>query len=240
MIELKQLKKQFNKTTAVDGLDMIIEAGKITAFLGPNGAGKTTTIKMMVGLLKPTEGEILINGKNIHEDVLSYKKIMSYIPDFPYLYERLTGREYLEFVAGIHELSRKDSSERIQELIHTFMLEDREDSLIKTYSHGMKQRLVFCSALIKKPEILIVDEPMVGLDPKTARIIKDKVRGIAKEGGLVFLSTHQLHVAYELADEIVIIHKGKIRLRGDPKHLVTNSTEKNLEDLFLKITSDNP
>lgn len=237
MIELIHLKKQFNKTIAVDGLDMIIDSGKITAFLGPNGAGKTTTIKMMVGLLKPTEGEILIHGKNIQENVLSYKKIMSYIPDFPFLYERLTGREYLEFVAGVQELSKEESQERIQEMITTFMLEDRENSLIKTYSHGMKQRLVFCAALIKKPEILIVDEPMVGLDPKTARIIKDKIRMIARGGGLVFLSTHQLHVAYELADEIIIIHKGRIHLRGDPKHLVNDSNEKSLEDLFLKITS---
>ena len=236
MIELINLKKQFNKTIAVDGLNMVINSGKITAFLGPNGAGKTTTIKMMVGLLKPTEGSITINGKNIQEEGLNYKKIMSYIPDFPFLYERLTGREYLEFVAGIHELSKEESRERIHEMIHTFMLEDMENSMIKTYSHGMKQRLVFCSALIKKPEILIVDEPMVGLDPKTARIIKDKIRLIAKGGGLVFLSTHQLHVAYELADEIIIIHKGKIRLRGDPKHLVEHSNEKTLEDLFLKIT----
>ncbi len=237
MIELIHLKKQFSKTMAVDDLNMIIDSGKITAFLGPNGAGKTTTIKMMTGLLKPTGGMIKINGRNIEEDSLTYKKSMAYIPDFPFLYERLTGREYLEFVAGVHEISKKESLDRIHEMIHVFMLEDVENSLIKTYSHGMKQRLVFCSALIKVPEILIVDEPMVGLDPKTARIIKDRIRMIAKGGGLVFLSTHQLHVAYELADEIIIIHKGKIRLRGDPKHLVADSNEVNLEDLFLKITS---
>jgi ABC-2 type transport system ATP-binding protein len=237
MIHLCRLTKRFGSFTAVDRLDLEIPAGKVTAFLGPNGAGKTTTIKMMTGLLFPTSGDLLIDGDDFCADPIRVKKIMSYVPDFPFVYERLTGREFLCFVSAVHGIPQNESERRIEHFLDRFDIRALQHRLILHYSHGMRQRLIFCAALIKHPRILIVDEPMVGLDPRTARIFKDVVRETAARGAVVFLSTHQLSVAEELADHIAIIHQGRIRARGTLESLLENrARHPNLEHFFLELT----
>ncbi|MBN2145408.1 MAG: ABC transporter ATP-binding protein [Candidatus Aureabacteria bacterium] len=237
-IHLKSLSKSYGNHMAVDNIDLKMDSGKITAFLGPNGAGKTTTIRMMVGLLRPTSGWILIDGNDFQDDPIRYKKMMSYVPDFPFLYDRLTGREFLKFIGEIYELPLNEVDRQIEEMSRLFQVEDMLDQLTKNYSHGMRQRLVFCSAFLRNPEILIVDEPMIGIDPKTARILKDTFLHLVKEKNkLLFFSTHQLAVAEELADTIAIIHKGKIITQGPLSSLIPDkATYKNLEDYFLSIT----
>ncbi|EKD27559.1 MAG: hypothetical protein ACD_79C00675G0008 [uncultured bacterium] len=240
MIELINITKKFGSFTAVNNLNLILQPGKITAFLGPNGAGKTTTLKMLVGLMKPTAGEVKINGFEFYSNQMELKKIMSYIPDFPFLYERLTGIEYLEFVAGINDVPKDLSQDSINKNLELFHISNVKNNLITTYSHGMRQRLIFCAALLKKPKILIIDEPMVGLDPKTTRIFKIVLKELASAGTLVFLSTHQLLVAEKLADNLIIIDNGSIVAQGTLKQLLHNRhSDYNLEDFFLELTDKN-
>jgi len=188
-------------------VNLSIQKGAITAFLGPNGAGKTTTLKMLTGLMSPTSGTILVDRVKMEPDSLKIKEKISYIPDFPFLYEYLTGREFLSFVGAINKVGTDRFNFNRDKYLEAFNILDIQHNLIKTYSHGLKQRLVFCSAFLKDPEILIIDEPMVGLDPKTSSIFKNILKNFALSGGTVFLSTHQLKVAQDLADYIAIINK---------------------------------
>lgn len=238
MIQVTDLTKRFGHIIAVDGINLEVRPGEIFGFLGPNGAGKTTTIKMIAGVLKPTKGRIIIDGKDIQKDPLGAKQIIGFIPDRPFLYEKLTGVEFLKFISDCYGIEPQASHERISNLLKMFELEPWADELIEGYSYGMKQRLIMCAAFIHKPKVLIVDEPMMGLDPKGARLVKEIFREMCQNGASIFMSTHILQLAEELCDRISIIQKGKIIATGTPRELErqANSGDHRLESIFLKLT----
>ncbi|MCD4717680.1 MAG: ABC transporter ATP-binding protein [Desulfobacterales bacterium] len=238
MIKLINLTKVYRGLRAVDGINLEIEKGHIFGFLGPNGAGKTTTIKMMAGVLSPTEGQIIINDMDLVKDPSGVKQCVGFIPDRPFVYEKLAGIEFLRFIAGLYHLDHTPLlSHRISELLELFELGQWGEELIESYSHGMKQRLVMCAALLHEPEVLIVDEPMVGLDPKGARLVKNIFKDQAVKGTTVFMSTHSLDVAAEVCDEIAIIQGGHIIARGTASALRRQAgVGGNLEQIFLKLT----
>ena len=237
MIKLIDLTKMFKNLRAVDNISLEVKQGSVLGFLGPNGAGKTTTIKMMAGVLKPTAGQIIINGLDLAKDPSAAKQCVGFIPDRPFVYEKLTGLEFLRFIAALYQLDHTSSVEdRISELLALFDLSHWQEELIGSYSHGMKQRLVMCSALLHNPKVLIVDEPMVGLDPKGARLVKDIFKEQARQGTTVFMSTHSLEVAEEVCDEIAIIQAGRIIAKGTADTLrLKADVDGNLEDIFLKL-----
>lgn len=238
MIKLINVTKLYKGLCAVDHLNIEVPKGMIFGFLGPNGAGKTTTIKMMAGVLKPTEGQIIINGMDLAREPSEVKRCTGFIPDRPFLYEKLTGREFLNFMAGLYSSNHASSRETdIVSLLERFDLSHWGDELIESYSHGMKQRLVMCAALFHQPKVLIVDEPMVGLDPRGARLVKDIFRELAEKGTTVFMSTHSLEVAQEVCEEIAIIQAGKVIASGTADDLKrVAGIEGNLESIFLKLT----
>jgi ABC-2 type transport system ATP-binding protein len=236
MIHLHGLSKRFGELIAVDSLDLIVPRGEFFAFLGPNAAGKTTTIKMLTGLLKPTSGRIEIGGFDMHSQPERAKALMSYVPDFPFLYDKLTSHEFMRFVGDIYQLERSVIQQRTAALFDTFHLHDFAHELTENLSHGTKQRLVIASALLHDPEVFVIDEPMVGLDPRHARIVKSEFKKRAEAGMTVFLSTHQLSVAEEIADRIGIIHRGKLIAIGTVDELRRQSDEKGaLEKVFLSL-----
>jgi ABC-2 type transport system ATP-binding protein len=238
MIKLIDLSKSYKGLKAVDNLNLEVKKGIIFGFLGPNGAGKTTTIKMMAGVLRPTHGKIIINGMNIAEKPAEVKRCVGFIPDRPFLYDKLTGMEFLRFIAGLYNMDRAPFLEdRILGLLEMFDLSHWSEELIESYSHGMKQRLVMCSALLHEPANIIVDEPMVGLDPKAARMVKNIFREQAQNGTTIFMSTHSLEVAQEVCHEIAIIRSGKIIASGTTEELKRRTgVDGNLEDIFLRLT----
>lgn len=241
LIRTVGLSKRFGETLALRGLDLTIPAGEIFAFLGPNGAGKTTTIKLMTGLLRPTAGRVEIGGHDIQREHVAAKALIGYIPDHPYLYEKLTGRDFIHFVGDLHRLARAEQERRMEEHFALFGLLESADQLIENYSHGMRQKLVFTAALLHRPRVIILDEPMVGLDPRSARITKRLLRQRAEEGGAVFLSTHQLAVAEEMADRIGIIDRGELIFLGTLDELRRRTHGAGtLEDLFLELTGEPP
>jgi ABC-2 type transport system ATP-binding protein len=239
MIDLVNVTKTYGSKLAVDRLNLQIEAGELFAFLGPNGAGKTTTIKLMCGLLFPTSGEVRIGGFDMSRDGDRARQLISYVPDQPFLYEKLTGREFLQFIADMYGMPAGYGRSRIEEMIRLFSLEAFVDDLTERYSHGMRQRTVFASALLHEPKLLIVDEPTVGLDPKSIRLLKDILRKQAEGGTTVFLSTHSLDIAQELAERIGIVHKGKLITCAPFEELRRQaSLNGSLEDVFLKLTEE--
>lgn len=240
MIELLDVTRRYGEKTAVDGLNLLIEPGELFAFLGPNGAGKTTTIKMMTGLLRPDEGEVLICGHDVVREPREASRRVGYVPDQPHLYEQLSGREFLQFVADMYGLPGDEAAEAIEEQIDMFALGEFVDQLAESYSHGMRQRLVFAAALVHRPDVLIVDEPMVGLDPRSMRLVKDLLEQQAANGTSVFMSTHTLSVAEEIATRIGVFDRGRLRFLGTVEelrqHLAIDSSS--LEELFLRITAE--
>jgi ABC-2 type transport system ATP-binding protein len=237
MIKLDRVTKQYGTKTAVQELSLDIAAGELFAFLGPNGAGKTTTIKMMCGLLFPTSGSVLIGGHDLRRDGDRARQLLSYVPDQPFLYEKLTGREFLQFIADMYGLPRAKAAERIAEVTAMFELREFIDDLTERYSHGMRQRTVFASALVHEPRVLIVDEPTVGLDPHSVRKLKDLLRRQADQGTTVFLSSHSLDVVEELADRIAIIEHGWLIACGTLTALQEKAAvDGPLEDVFLTLT----
>lgn len=239
MIRLRQVTRRYGHKVAVDQLDLDIPQGELFAFLGPNGAGKTTTIKMMVGLLQPHAGQVCIGGFDVATQAREANHRTGYVPDEPYLYDKLTGREFLQFVANLYGLSGTLAAERMAEQIETFALSDFVDHLTESYSHGMKQRLVFASALLHDPAVLIVDEPMVGLDPRSMRLVKDLLRDKARRGTTVFMSTHTLPIAEEIADRIGVFMHGRLRFLGTMEEMRrTMARDASLEHLFLALTAD--
>jgi ABC-2 type transport system ATP-binding protein len=238
MIKLIHLTKTYKELRAVDDLNLEVREGTLFGFLGPNGAGKTTTIKMMAGVLKATSGRILINGMDLAEEPEKVKKCIGFIPDRPYLYEKLTGMEFLHFIAGLYGMDHMSSLQsRIDDLLELFDLTHWGDELIESYSHGMKQRLVMCSALLPQPKVLIVDEPMVGLDPRGSRLVKDIFMEESRKKTTIFMSTHSLEVAAELCQEIAIIQAGKIIALGSAEELKKAAgVDGSLESVFLKLT----
>ena len=238
MIEIRKLFKSFGNVEAVCGLDLNVDKGVLFGFLGPNGAGKTTTIRMMIGLLRPDAGTIRIGGHDVEVDSIAARRIVGYIPDRPYLYPKLTGRETIAFVGELYSIPRTEVVDRTDQLLDFFELAHRADSLVEGYSHGMKQRLVFAAALLHRPRILIVDEPMVGLDPRYAKQIKVLLKGLCQRGMTVFMSTHTLEVAEEMCDRIGIINEGELVAEGTLDELTATAGEKGgrLEQIFLKLT----
>jgi ABC-2 type transport system ATP-binding protein len=238
MIEISSVSKSYNKGSvkAVDNLNLKVEKGEIFGFLGPNGAGKTTTIKMIIGLLNPDEGSIVINGADIRKNALEAKKNIGYVPDNPNLYDRLTGTEYLNFMADVYQVSAQQRRERIEHFLDMFELKDAASDLIKSYSHGMKQKIALTGALIHNPTVWILDEPMVGLDPKSAHLLKEQMREHCDRGNTVFFSTHILEVAEKLCDRIGIIHRGRLIASGTLDELRQGDNRESLENIFLELT----
>ncbi len=239
LIELRRLARRFGDKVAVDGLDLSICAGEIFAFLGPNGAGKTTTFKMLAGLLRPTDGSALICGYDVHRRPMEARRMMSYVPDEPYLYDKLSGREFLTMVGGLYGMSESEVERRVEGLKVALDFDGYLDDLAESYSHGMKQRIALAAALLHGPRVLITDEPTVGLDPRSARAVKGIFRSLAREGGAVFFSTHTLSVAEEIADRAGIIHRGKLVACGKISDLkALGRPGGDLEDLFLQLTEE--
>jgi ABC-2 type transport system ATP-binding protein len=239
MIELIQVTKSYGTKLAVEELNLTIAQGELFAFLGPNGAGKTTTIKMICGLLFPTIGTVRVGGFDVATQGDQARQLISYVPDQPYLYDKLTGREFLQFISDLYGMSPDHAQSRIAEMIELFSLQEFVDDLTERYSHGMRQRTVFAAALVHQPQVLIVDEPTVGLDPKSIRLLKDLLRAEAKRGTTVFLSTHSLDVAQELANRIGIVEHGRLIAQGTLETLRKQANfDGSLEDVFLKITEE--
>ena len=240
MIKLIDLTKKYGNFTAVDAISLEIERGQIFAFLGTNGAGKTTTIRMLTGVLKPTSGTAEIGGYDIQKHPIEAKFLMGVIPDRPYIYGKLTGREFLTFTADLYKVRRSIAEQRINELLDTYGLTEWQHDLIDGYSHGMKQRTLMCAALVHNPPVLVIDEPMVGLDPRAARLLKNTFQQKAREGLTIFMSTHSLSVAQEVADKLAIIRRGKILAMGTVDDLISQARTENsdLEEAFLKILDE--
>ena len=235
MIEIRSLTKKYGDFTAVDDLSLHVERGEVFGFLGPNGAGKTTTIRIVAGLSLPTSGSVTVGGIDVIANPVAAKALMGYIPDRPYLYEKLTGRELLQFVANLYHHEWRDCEAKAIDLLRYFDLHDWVDARIENLSHGMKQKLVIVSALVHEPQVLIIDEPMVGLDALAQRQVKLLFRRLVEEGRTVFLTTHTLSVAEAVCDRIAIIHRGKIVATGETAELKQNRA---LEDRFLELTYD--
>jgi ABC-2 type transport system ATP-binding protein len=239
MIELNQVSKQYGNKVAVRDLTLHVPPGELFAFLGPNGAGKTTTIKLMCGLLFPTSGSIRIGGFDLKDHGQEARQQISYVPDQPFVYERLTGREFLQFIAAMYGMPRDHAQNRIDAMIATFGLDDFVDDLTSNYSHGMRQRTVFAAALLHEPKLLIVDEPTVGLDPRSIRLLKDLLRNEARRGVTVFMSTHTLDIAQELADRIGVVASGRLIGCGTLDTLRKQAAlDGSLEEVFLKLTEE--
>lgn len=238
MIRVEGVEKRYGSFQALHRLDLHVRVGEVFGFLGPNGAGKTTTIRMLAGVLTPTAGRILIDGVDLAADPVESKRRVGYIPDRPYLYDKLTAREFLRFVGRIYGMAPDVVATRTEQLLEENQLRDRGDELIEAYSHGMKQRLTMSAALLHEPRALIVDEPMVGLDPHGARRIKLMFRGLADQGRTVFLSTHSLDVAQEVCDRVGILYRGQLVALGTVDELLRGRHGASLEEVFLRITEE--
>lgn len=241
MIQLIELTKRFGQLVAVDHINLHVKEGEIFGFLGPNGAGKTTTIKMLAGLLKPTSGRALIDGYDVVAHPMEAKRVVGFIPDQPFLYEKLTGVEFLKFMGSLFGMKKDEIQPGISDLLGLFELDGWGEELIESYSHGMKQRLVMSAALLHNPKLIIVDEPMVGLDPKGINLVKRIFRQKSEEGVTIFLSTHTLEIAQQLCHRLGIINRGKIIAMGTLSVLMKDLEDKTgqagtLESLFLALT----
>lgn len=237
-ITVTNLSKRYGSFHAVKNIQLEINKGELFCFLGPNGAGKTTTIKMMTGLLEPSFGEIKIAGTDIWKNPLEAKKKMAYIPDHPILYPKLSGREFLRFIGSVYQIEQQIFEERMEKYLSLFQLTDRADELIESYSHGMKQKINLCGAFIHQPDVLFLDEPTVGLDPKGAKTLKNLLQSLCKQGMTVFMSTHILEIAEQMCDRVGIIKNGEIIAIGTMEELKDGKTQASLEDLFLELTGD--
>ena len=238
MIRLENLTKRYGKFVAVNNIELHVPRGQLFGFLGPNGAGKTTTLRMIAGILQPTEGRVWIGGDDLIDSPMAAKARLGFIPDRPFIYEKLTGAEFLRFVAGLFGHDGEKVERRIDELLTVFELSHWKDELVESYSHGMRQKLIISSALIHRPECIVVDEPMVGLDPKGARLLKDIFGSFVERGGTVLMSTHTMEVAEAMCDRIAIIQEGNIVASGSMDELrsQTAAGDVSLEELFLKLT----
>ncbi|MCH5287711.1 MAG: ABC transporter ATP-binding protein [Christensenellaceae bacterium] len=240
MIQFDHVVKQYGKggVRAVDDLNLTVEKGKVFGFIGPNGAGKTTTIKLLTGILRPTDGRILIGGRDMAQEPIEAKRLIGFVPDSHEMYDRLTGLEYLRFMADIYGVDSEARKAHVEKYLALFELEDAAGEQIRSYSRGMKQKLTIIGALIHNPPVWVLDEPMVGLDPRAAHILKQEMRRHCDEGNTVFFSTHVLEVAEKLCDEIAIIDRGRVVAQGTLEELRSGESSASLEQLFLKLTED--
>lgn len=239
MINIQNVTKTFGRKIAVNSINLELKPGEFYAILGPNGAGKTTTIKMITGLLKPSNGKITIYDKDTVSDYIDVKRLVGYIPDEPYVYEKLTGKEFLSFVTRMYKMNGKDLKSEIERLVNTFGMDDYINELTETYSHGMKQRLAIASTLLRKPKVIVVDEPLVGLDPPSCRLVRNIFREQANNGTTVFMSTHIISFAEELADRVGVMFNGKIVKDGNVSEIKKMTNEDGtLEEAFFKIMEE--
>jgi len=240
MIELKNLTKRYGNTLAVNSVNLYVAKGEIFGFIGPNGAGKTTTIRMMGGVLASTEGSIIIDGINMGDDPEGVKKRIGFIPDRPFLYEKLTAMEFMRFSADLYSVDNRIFLEKAPTLLKKFAIYNWAHELIESYSHGMKQRLIISAALLHDPVVIVVDEPMVGLDPAAIKMVKDMFKELAKNGTTIFMSTHTLAIAEDICDRIGIIHKGSLIATGTTGDLKRDAgvQEADLEEVFLTLTEE--
>ena len=238
MITIENLVKKYGEFTAVDGVTLDVQPGEIHGFLGPNGAGKTTTLRMIAGLLEPTSGRIAVNGHDLATHPVEAKSSLGFIPDRPYIYEKLTAGEFLRFHGGLYDIDGDGITERVHEMLDLFDLRRWEDELVESFSHGMKQRLVMSAAFLHRPRAVVVDEPMVGLDPRGARLIKQVFRRMSEKGVAILMSTHTLEVAQELSDRITIINKSRIVAQGtvDEVLRLSGAQDEQLTSVFLRLT----
>ena len=238
MIAVYDLVKQYGTFTAVDGVTLEVEPGEIHGFLGPNGAGKTTTLRMIAGLLRPTSGRVVVNGHDLAAEPEAAKASLGFIPDRPFIYEKLTAAEFLRFHGGLYGLDGTAVMDRVHEMLDLFELRKWENELVESFSHGMKQRLVMSAAFLHRPRAVAVDEPMVGLDPRGARLIKDVFRRMSERGVAILMSTHTLEVAQEMSHRISIILKGRIIAQGtvDEVRQLGDTGDDQLTSVFLKLT----
>jgi len=240
LIESNHLSKRYGDKLAVNDVSFTVRDGEIFGFLGPNGAGKTTTLKMIVGLLEPTSGTVMVKGYDVQRQPIQAKAVCGYVPDEPNLYAKLSGRELLRFVGDLYDLDRSQIARRIDELLRLFDLVEAGDDMIESYSHGMQQKTSLAAALMHDPKVLVLDEPTVGLDPKSARLIKDILRQLAERGAAVMLSTHILEIAERMCDRIGIINKGQLIAVGTMEDLRklggAQGGVASLEDIFLELT----
>jgi ABC-2 type transport system ATP-binding protein len=239
MIEIASLSKRYGSFTAVRALDLVVPAGELFGFLGPNGAGKTTTMRMIAGILQPTGGTIRIAGHDLLADPLRAKRALGFIPDRPFIYEKLTGIEFLRFSAGLYGEEGSAVEHRSQELLALFDLDPWRDELVESYSHGMRQKLIIASAFVHRPSVIVVDEPMVGLDPKSSRTLKDLFAEYTRRGHTVMMSTHTLEIAEGMCDRIGIMQRGELVACGTMDEIRSASgMDDALEDIFLRLTGD--
>jgi ABC-2 type transport system ATP-binding protein len=237
-VKLENVSKSFGNVQAVKNLDLQIDAGTVFGFLGPNGSGKSTTMKMIMGLLEADSGKLTVYGTDVSSNPWEIKKIVGYVPESPRLYEFLTGLEYLDFIADVYGLTAETKKTRIEEYLDAFELENRENEMISGYSHGMKQKIAIIAALLHKPKLLILDEPLSGLDPKSAKIVKDLIHKLASESVTTIMSTHVLEIADAVCDRIAIMHQGSKLAEGKPAELRKEARmpDSTLEEIFLKLT----
>ena len=241
MIQITGLTKRYGAFTAVAGTDLAVAAGELFGFLGPNGAGKTTTLRMIAGILQPTAGSVRVGGVDLARDPVAARALLGYIPDRPFIYEKLTGAEFLRFVAGLYGQEGTKVEHRGRELLALFDLENWRDELVESYSHGMRQKLIIASAFVHRPEVIVVDEPHVGLDPKSIKILRDLFKEYTRRGHTIMMSTHTLEVAERLCDRIAIIQGGKIRAQGTMDEIRRDVArgDEGLEQIFLRLTGEN-
>lgn len=237
-VKLTGVSKRYGDVTAVDYLGLEVKKGEIFGLLGPNGSGKSTTLKMILGLVKPDFGSVNVLGINVEDDPVAVKRKVGYVPESPRIYEFLTGLEFLDFTGDIYGMQADDKKKRIEEFIRALDLEGREGDMISSYSEGMKQKVVIVSAIMHRPELLLLDEPLSGLDPKSARIVKDLLRQLASQGVTAIMSTHVLEIAQAMCDRIAIIYEGRLLALGTMEELRRRAKmpESGLEDIFLKLT----
>jgi ABC-2 type transport system ATP-binding protein len=242
MIQFEHVSRHYGKKVAVSDLNLEIPSGELFAFLGPNGAGKTTTIKMVVGLLRPSSGTVRLCGHDVSTNHSGANRLLGYVPDVPYLYDKLSGIEFLQFIGEMYGLSSREGAAKIAQQVEAFCLGDFLDELTESYSHGMKQRLAFAAAMLHDPKVLVIDEPMVGLDPRSVRLVKDLLRTKVAEGQTIFMSTHLLSIAEEIADRVGIIDQGQLKFLGtlDELRQTLSTRETSLEHLYLNFTAPTP
>jgi ABC-2 type transport system ATP-binding protein len=237
-VELKNVTKRYNEITAVDHVNLTIGSGEIFGLLGPNGSGKSTTLKMLLGLVQPDEGSVTVLGNPVKQDPVALKRSVGYVPEAPRLYEFLTGLEYLDFIGDVYSLQPEDKKNRINEYLKALQLEGREGDMINSYSEGMKQKVALISAFLHRPKLLIMDEPLNGLDPRSARIVKEFLQELKRQGVTAILSTHVLEIAQAMCDRIGIMYHGKLEALGNMDELrqMAKLPDSGLEDIFLKLT----
>jgi ABC-2 type transport system ATP-binding protein len=240
MIELRNLTKRYGSLTAVNDLSLTVPKGELFCFLGPNGAGKTTTIKVLTGLVRPTSGTARVAGFDVQSESLQAKRLIGYIPDMPYLYERLTATEYFDFIADLYGVPEPSAAESLERMFALFGLNEYRATLVRDLSHGYRQRLIYATTLLHDPQVLFVDEPLIGLDPRTIRLIKDLLIQRARAGMTIFLTTHILALAEDIADRIGIILHGRLIALGTLAEIRALHGARNLESIFLALTADGP